>query len=219
LLKGKLIAIMSLRRRSSSSNVYYQRQQQQHLEEDDRQRLLNSKDVIIKSSSPSGASCSLGNTSEGWEVRIDETGLVEFNDEFIPNDTRLAERMRAVKNLRFTDTRPNEEALIKAYEEKGVRLSPNTNLKNKFILQQLIDTYNQLKANKIKDEQMAAVKALLARYKILRGVNRLIGVSNAELLAEADVKPLPQSLLDVYLDVQQLAMQPEYERLRICCSF
>lgn len=183
----------------------------------DQQWQILASPLASITSSPSGASWSFFNKEEEWDILVDGDNNVIFNGQIIEPDQPLAGKMRLVKQLRIEGIRPNNDELFRRYRSHRVTLSPNTNLYHKYILQQLITLYDDSSIANNDGDRITAVKALLARYRVLRGVNRLVGLSNDQLMDMASIAPYPEELLDLFLDVRAIAMSAEYEWLRKCC--
>jgi hypothetical protein len=137
------------------------------------------------------------------KLRFDDRKVYK-NDKLLHHTEMLSDVLKeyykqiidAVGNSSFS---PQPALTVERYDYYGTILKPTMTLKNKYILQQALDNYEEpLGARKI----MAATAALLARFKILKNVNSMPELTFDDLLVKAHIRPYPKILLDAYLDTE-----------------
>ena len=140
-------------------------------------------------------------TSSGEIILVDSmSGLAELSKRVFYNISNLL-------LLSSAALAPNTTLTSQRYTVKGTRLAPNTSLKNLYILQQALDNYEAaviiINNTTIRPPaHVLATKAILARFGILKKVDKMTTDSLETLLGIAAISPFPTELLDIYLDVE-----------------
>jgi len=178
-----------------------------------KQQLLNSSSssivIAFNSTFVTFGTSGTGGDQDVWMVTVGNDNVVTLNDGPINQHSPVAEAMRAVKQLisQLQLDPINTRWTFRRYKEMGTTLSADSSLKTLYILQQALRTFLLKRVMSIDATVLMSTRAVMARYGILKKVDKLGAVPFERLLLMANIHPFPDIILDTYLDIELLLQQ------------